>query len=129
MWGLFASSFLAATLLPGGSEAVLFVFLRAHPEQWGLALMLATIGNTLGGMTSWACGRWLPKWRKLDQLPHLDTIRRWGTPALLLAWTPLIGDALCVAAGWLRLHWLPCLLFMAVGKLARYWLVAQGAGL
>ena len=48
-------------------------------------------------------------------------------PALLLAWAPLIGDALCVAAGWLRLHWLPCCLFMALGKLGRYWLVAQTA--
>ena len=46
---------------------------------------------------------------------------------LLLAWAPLIGDALCVAAGWLRLHWLPCCLFMAIGKFVRYWLVAQTA--
>ena len=45
----------------------------------------------------------------------------------MLAWAPLIGDALCVAAGWLRLHWLPCCLFMAIGKFARYWLVAQSA--
>jgi len=52
---------------------------------------------------------------------------RWGSPVLLLAWTPLIGDALCVAAGWLRLHWLPCCAFMAVGKFARYWLVALAA--
>ena len=39
----------------------------------------------------------------------------------------IIGDALCIAAGWLRLHWLPCCVFMAIGKLARYWLVAQAA--
>ena len=39
----------------------------------------------------------------------------------------LLGDALCLAAGWLRLHWLPCCLFMALGKFARYWLVAQTA--
>ena len=50
-----------------------------------------------------------------------------NTLALLLAWAPIIGDALCLAAGWLRLHWLPCCLFMAIGKLARYWLVAQSA--
>ncbi len=125
--GLFAASFLAATLLPGGSEAVLFAFLRLHPEQQASALLLATFGNTLGGLTSWACGRWLPKWQRLEQLPQLDRVRRWGAPALLLAWAPLIGDALCVAAGWLRLHWLPCMVFMAIGKFARYWLVAQGA--
>lgn len=125
--GLFAVSFLAATLLPGGSEAALFAFLRLHPGELWPALGLATLGNTLGGLSSWACGRWLPKWRRLDRLPQLDRIRRWGAPALLLAWAPLIGDALCVAAGWLRLHWLPCTVFMALGKFIRYWAVAQGA--
>ncbi|MFA7292484.1 MAG: YqaA family protein [Rhodocyclaceae bacterium] len=127
--GLFAASFLAATLLPGGSEALLFAFLRAHPDQLWVALLLATLGNTLGGMTSWACGRWLPKWQKMEKRPQLDRVRHQGAPVLLLSWLPLIGDALCVAAGWLRLHWLPCALFMALGKFARYWLVAQGAAL
>lgn len=125
--GLFAASFLAATLLPGGSEAVLFAFLKLHPDQLATALAMATIGNTAGGMSSWACGRWLPKWQRLEHLPQLERVRRWGSPALLLAWLPLVGDALCVAAGWLRLHWLACTLFMATGKLCRYWLVAQSA--
>ncbi|MDQ5879607.1 MAG: hypothetical protein QG592_399 [Pseudomonadota bacterium] len=127
--GLFAASFLAATLLPGGSEALLFAFLRAYPDQFWVALLLATLGNTLGGMTSWACGRWLPKWQGMAALPQLERVRRWGAPVLLLSWVPLIGDALCVAAGWLRLYWLPCALFMALGKFARYWLVAHGASL
>ncbi|HEX5804444.1 MAG TPA: DedA family protein, partial [Azospira sp.] len=70
---------------------------------------------------------WLPKWRGLESLPRIDVVRRYGAPVLLFAWAPLVGDALCVAAGWLRLHWLPCTLFMAAGKLARYWLVAQAA--
>ncbi|WP_153114821.1 YqaA family protein [Rhodocyclus tenuis] len=125
--GLFLASFLGATLLPGGSEAVLFALLRAYPEQLSSALLLATLGNTLGGMVSWACGRWLPKWQRLEALPQLERVRRWGAPILLLAWAPLVGDALCVTAGWLRLHWLPCVVFMAVGKGARYWVVAQGA--
>jgi membrane protein YqaA with SNARE-associated domain len=43
---------------------------------------------------------------------------------LLLAWVPLIGDALCLAAGWLRLHWWQAALFMAMGKFARYWVIA-----
>lgn len=127
LWGLLAASFLSATLLPGGSEALLFAFLRLHPDQLWLALMVATLGNTAGGMTSWACGRWLPAWQKLENLKQLDTVRRRGAPVLLLAWAPIIGDALCVAAGWLRLHWLPCTVFMAIGKAARYGLVAQGA--
>ena len=127
LWGLFAGSFLSATLLPGGSEALLFAFLRLHPEERDAALLLATLGNTAGGMTSWACGRFLPRWQRLENLPHKDKLERWGSPVLLLAWAPLIGDALCVAAGWLRLHWLPCCAFMAAGKAARYWLVAQTA--
>ena len=125
--GVFLASFLASTVLPGGSEAALWGFLRLHPEQWPAALLLATLGNTGGGMVSWWCGRVLPRWQKLEHLPRQATVERWGSPVLLLSWLPLIGDALCIAAGWLRLHWLPCTLFMALGKLARYWLVGQAA--
>ncbi len=126
--GLFIASFLAATLLPGGSEAALAAFLLAHPADASAALFWATVGNTLGGLTSYGAGRLLPD-RKLQRLPHLGQVRRFGSPSLLLAWAPLIGDALCVAAGWLRLPWLSCTLFMAAGKLARYWVVAQGLAL
>jgi membrane protein YqaA with SNARE-associated domain len=127
LWGMFLSSFLAATLLPGGSEALLFVLLQLHPEEWWPALGLATLGNTLGGMISYASGRWLPRGQKFEHLPGQDWVRRWGSPILLLAWTPLIGDALCIGTGWLRLDWRACAAFMALGKFARYWVVAQGA--
>ena len=89
--------------------------------------MLATLGSTLGGMTSYACGRWLPHWQKFDDWRWHARLQRWGSPLLLLSWVPLIGDALCVAAGWLRLNAPACALFMALGKAARYALVAQGA--
>jgi membrane protein YqaA with SNARE-associated domain len=127
LWGLLLASFLSATLLPGGSEALLWGFLQLHPGEQAAALALATAGNTAGGMTSWWCGRVLPRWQRVEHLPHKDKLQRWGSPLLLLAWVPLIGDALCVVAGWLRLHWLPCCTFMATGKAARYWLVAQVA--
>ena len=55
--GLFLASLLAATLLPGGSEAVLAAVVLAHPEQAAAALALATLGNTLGGMSTYALGR------------------------------------------------------------------------
>jgi hypothetical protein len=118
---LFASSFLAATLLPGGSEAVLFAVLKLHPDQFWMALSVATLGNTLGGMSSYLLGRLLPQTKPLK---GLATVRRWGTPALLLSWVPLLGDPLCVAAGWLRLNPWWSTLFIALGKFARYWIIA-----
>ena len=121
IWSLFFSSFLAATLLPGGSEAVLFGVLKGYPETLWAALLVATIGNTLGGMFSFGMGWLLPQ---TQQLKHVEKLRRYGTPALLLAWVPLLGDALCLAAGWLRLNPWQAALFMAVGKLARYWVIA-----
>lgn len=118
---LFISSFLGATLLPGGSEAVLFALLKAYPESFWPALLLASLGNTLGGMVTFGMGWLLPQ---TQQLKHVEKVRRWGAPSLLLAWTPLIGDGLCLAAGWLRLNPFAALGFMAVGKFARYALVA-----
>jgi membrane protein YqaA with SNARE-associated domain len=126
--GLFFSSFLSATLLPGSSEAVLFALLRLHPEQVAMAWFLATLGNTLGGMTTYWMARAIPQ-NGLGRLSpqHLASVRRWGSISLLLSWAPLVGDGLCVAAGWLRLRWLPCLLCMALGKGLRYAAVAAGA--
>lgn len=118
---LFISSFLAATLLPGGSEAVLFGVLKLHPESFWPALLLGTLGNTLGGMVTFGMGWMLPQ---TQQLKHVEKVRRYGAPSLLFAWVPLIGDALCLAAGWLRLSWWQAALFMAMGKFARYWVVA-----
>ena len=118
---LFASSFLAATLLPGGSEAVLFGVLKLHPEQLWAALAVATLGNTLGGMSSYLIGRLIPP---TGSLKGLTMVQRWGSPALLLSWVPLLGDPLCVAAGWLRLNPWWSALFVALGKFARYWVVA-----
>lgn len=118
---LFTSSLLGATLLPGGSEAVLFAVLKGYPESLWLALLVATLGNTLGGMISFAMGWLLPESQKLK---HADKVKHYGAPVLLLAWTPLLGDALCVAAGWLRLCWWQAALYMALGKLARYGVIA-----
>lgn len=117
---LFISSFLAATLLPGGSEAVLFAVMKSYPDTLWMALTLATVGNTLGGMASFGMGWLLPQ---TQQLKHVEKLRRYGTPALLLAWMPLIGDALCLGAGWLRLNPWQAVLFMAIGKFARYWVI------
>jgi membrane protein YqaA with SNARE-associated domain len=118
---LFVSSFLAATLLPGGSEVVLFGVLKTDAQLYWPALVVATVGNTLGGMSSYLIGRIVPRQRSLKGLAWLQ---RYGSPVLLAAWVPVIGDPLCVAAGWLRINpWLSTL-FMACGKFARYVAIA-----
>jgi membrane protein YqaA with SNARE-associated domain len=121
LWTLFASSFLAATLLPGGSEAVLYAVLKGHPDTAWTAVGIATVGNTLGGLTSYLVGRLIPRKRPLKGLAG---VQRYGAPVLLLAWVPFIGDALCVAAGWLRLNIVLAAAYMAIGKLARYAAIA-----
>lgn len=117
LWALFVSSFLAATLLPGGSEAVLYATLKFHPASAAAALAVATLGNTLGGLSSYAIGRLVPRGKPMK---HLALVQRFGSPVLLLSWLPLVGDALCVAAGWLRLNFALATVFIALGKFARY---------
>ena len=90
------------------------------------ALAVATLGNTLGGTSSYLIGRLVPD-RKLGGRA-LEWVRRWGAPVLLLSWVPIIGDALCVAAGWLRLNVWLSVLFMALGKFARYYLIGRLIG-
>jgi len=124
LWALFASSFLAATLLPGGSEMVLFAVLKLHPGQYWTALAVATIGNTLGGMSSYLIGRVIPRGKALK---GLAAMQKYGSPALLFSWVPVIGDPLCVAAGWMRVNAWAAGAFMAIGKLARYLVIAAAA--
>ena len=121
--GLFASSFLSATLLPGNSEIVFVALLHHAPELEGRALAVATLGNTLGGMTSYLVGRLFPR---PQQSRALAWLTRYGPAALLLSWVPVIGDALCVASGWLRQIAIAATLFIAAGKFARYWALAAG---
>jgi membrane protein YqaA with SNARE-associated domain len=120
---LFAASFLSATLLPANSELVLAAVVRAFPERLVAAIAVATLGNTLGGMTTYAVGRLLPQRARVAP-GTLERVRRHGAWLLLLSWVPIVGDAFCVAAGWLRLPWLPVVAAMAAGKLARYVAVA-----
>ena len=116
---VFMASFLSATVLPANSEIVLVAFVRAFPERISAGLLVATFGNTLGGMTTYALGRLLPG-RHMPSPQALARMRRFGPALLLLSWVPFVGDAFCLAAGWLRLSPWASALAMAVGKLARY---------
>jgi membrane protein YqaA with SNARE-associated domain len=124
---LFASAFISATILPGNSELVLVKVLMDHPDEVVAALAVATVGNTLGSMTTYAFGRLAPEGKAAFR--GIAWIRRYGAPALFFAWLPIAGDALCAGAGWLRIHWAAALAFIAAGKFARYALIAKGVQL
>lgn len=128
-------AFVSATLLPMGSEPAVFALVELHPELFWPALGVASLGNTAGGALTWWMGaqahqaaqRWA---HSAQHLRALDWLRRLGPRACLLAWLPLVGDPLCAVAGWLRLPFWPCVVYMALGKAARYLtltLVLQGA--
>jgi membrane protein YqaA with SNARE-associated domain len=121
--GLLGASFAAATLFPLPSEAALFAYLQAHPDRAALAVAVATVGNTAGGMTTYVLARFLPPSRKIPA-KTLQALRRFGAPITFFAWLPVAGDALCAAAGWLRIRWWAALAFMAAGRLLRYIVVA-----
>jgi membrane protein YqaA with SNARE-associated domain len=122
---VFVIAFLSATLLPMGSEpAVLGLVTLNHGLFWP-AVLVATAGNTLGGAFTWWMGYGAERaYEKLVHEPHearvLVWLKRFGPKACLLAWLPLVGDPLCAVAGWLRLPFWPCVVFMAIGKFARY---------
>ena len=89
---LFAAAFLSATVLPANSEVVLVAVLRAAPERYAVAIAIATLANTLGGLTTYGLGRLVPA-RTLPAPRIVAAVRRFGAPALLLSWVPLVGDA------------------------------------
>ena len=129
LWFLFFGAFISSTLFPGGSEAVLAYIASDEGQPLFFLLMVATLGNTLGAMTSWGIGRLIAirysteRLAKPAQQKAVERLQKYGSPILLLSWLPVIGDPLCVAAGWLRLHWLPSLFFITIGKLLRYWAI------
>ena len=131
---LFVCAVLAATLLPLGSEPVLLALLAFYPELLWPSLLVATVGNTLGGAIGWWMGygaeRWMAKRLNQDHVTvhmrALNWLERIGPPACLGAWLPILGDPWCVVAGYLRLPFWPCLAYMAIGKGLRYLLLIYG---
>ena len=129
LWALCASSFLASTLLPGGSEIALAYAAGQKLADPVTLWATATLGNTLGGLTNWLLGwgiyRWYPHrgLRKPGQRKALRRIQRYGGPLLSLSWLPIIGDPLCLAAGWAGVRFSRSLLYIALGKGLRYGLL------
>jgi membrane protein YqaA with SNARE-associated domain len=122
---VFIVSFVSATLLPVGSEPAVFGLVKINPSLFWPAIGIATIGNTLGGAVSWGMGygahQLVDRYRHSpSHLRALRWLERLGPKACLLSWLPLVGDPLCAVAGWLRLAFWPCILYMAIGKFLRY---------
>ncbi|GEA52818.1 membrane protein [Vibrio inusitatus NBRC 102082] len=119
---LFATGFLSATLLPGGSEAALIATLSLNQYSIFSILLVATLGNTLGGLTNYWLGLWIPNRTQQEKHGHkaIAWLQKYGYWSLLFSWAPVIGDPLCLAAGWLRMRFLPCLVLITLGKLVRY---------
>ena len=127
LWGLFLASFLAATILPFSSEAVLAAFTLG---PWSLMTLwlVASLGNWLGGMSSYGIGRLgnlerIAKWLRTDPAKAVKwqaRTERYGAWAALLCWLPIIGDPIAIAMGLGRSRILPTALLMFLGKGARY---------
>ncbi len=129
---VFVVSLVSATLLPLGSEPVVFGLVKLNPAMFWPAVLVGTLGNTLGGAITWWMGYGAE--RAYERVAHTSTdgraqrwLQRFGPKACLLSWLPVVGDPLCAVAGWLRLPFWPCVAYMAVGKFARY--VTMTAGL
>ena len=121
---LFAWSFLAATILPLGSEPALAAIVHRR-EAWGLPVAIATLGNYLGACTTYALAMSASKTVKSERAVRRMArasalILKYGPPALLLSWVPLLGDAIVAAAGAARMPFLPFSLWTFTGKAARY---------
>lgn len=126
LWGLFVSAFVSSTLAPGGSEAVLVYLLRAGSASASDLLSVATIGNSMGAVTTWWLGWLLARRHGAEELlsrerhEAIKRVRAWGTPLLLFSWLPLAGDGFCFAAGWLKLPFWRSVIAIALGKALRY---------
>lgn len=125
--GLFIASFVAATILPMGSEVVLGV-LVANGHDPVLSVIVATIGNVLGSVVNYLMGLWGAKFtlEKIIRISEQEftratrQLKRYGTACLLFAWMPVVGDPLTFAAGVLRINFSIFLILVTAGKAFRY---------
>ena len=126
-WTLFFSALISSTLFPGGSEALLLYKLSEGGDAV-LLVAVATVGNLLGSLITYAMGRLgneavHKKWLRMDEAKVAraeEWFGKYGMPSLLLAWLPIVGDPLCLVAGLLRCHLLYFLVLVTIGKAARY---------
>jgi membrane protein YqaA with SNARE-associated domain len=132
-FSVFISAFLAATILPAQSEAVLAYQLSVSPDAMVGLVAVATIGNVLGAAVNWGLGRGFTRYRDRAWFPvrahRLETAerhyRRFGRYSLLLSWVPFIGDPITVVAGLLREPLWSFVLLVSIAKSSRYIAIAM----
>lgn len=126
-FGLFVGSFVAATIVPFSSDVLLVGMLAAGGNIW-LSVAVATLGNWLGGLTSYGLG-WLGKWEWIERymkvkhetlIKHKDKIDRFGAWLALLTWLPFVGDVFAIALGFYKVDFRKSALLMLIGKGARF---------
>jgi membrane protein YqaA with SNARE-associated domain len=125
---LFIVAFVAATILPMQSEAVLVGLVMTSKFSTVGLVAVAAIGNTLGSIVNWFLGRGIERFRGSRWFPVSDKAlerasrwyRRYGKWSLLLSWMPIFGDALTVVAGVLREPFLPFTILVSIAKTGRY---------
>lgn len=130
--GLFFAAFLAATLLPMQSEALLAGLIISDGYSLLSLIAVASLGNVLGSTVNWWLGRYLEKYKDRRWFPvKQDSLEkgklwyhRYGRWSLLLSWAPVIGDPLTMIAGILREPLWSFLVIVTVAKVARYCVVA-----
>ncbi len=130
--GLFLAAFVAATLLPAQSEAVLVGLILSGNHPVWLLVAVASVGNVLGSVVNWVLGRGIERFRHARWFPvserSLDRAenwyRRWGKWSLLLSWAPIVGDPLTVVAGVLRVPLRIFLPLVILAKAGRYCVLA-----
>lgn len=126
-WGLFLGSFAAATVLPFSSDVLFVGLVVAGGDPW-LCLLFATLGNWLGGLTSFGIGwlgrlDWLEKWFRVKPATiekQKAKVDRWGDWLALLSWVPVVGDVFAIVLGFYKVNPLRCCLWLLVGKALRY---------
>lgn len=131
--GIFWICFLAASVLPMGSEPAVAAMAAASKNIWML-LLVASIGNYLGSLTNYAVGRWGGDWSvarffKVKPAAFQKARRfytRWGAPTLFFAWVPVVGDPLTILAGIFKIHPLIFTLWVLPGKTLRYFIIIKG---
>ena len=125
--GLFIASFLGATIIPFSSEVV-FSLLIINGYDIKVSLLVATIGNWLGGISSYFLGR-LGKWETLEKYFKLKKekiykfktkIDKWGSLLAFFCWLPIIGDPIAVSLGFFRTNYILVAIWMFIGKILRY---------